>query len=368
MRIAYIVSSLKKGGPTNQLFNILNNCSSYEKVLFTLSHEPEYSDLKKFQSIKDLEIIQLRLSRVLFPFLVLPKLIPLIKSKNIDCIHSQGIRGDLLNLLIPSLISKKNIKSIATLRTNPNIDYSFKYGRLVGNMSSIIHNFALRRLDYTVCCSKNLFDQFDRNDYKNITYIQNGVDTSNNYPSNKDELRKELNLKENHTYLISVGHLEYQKNPELILDSFISFSCEKEKISLIFVGTGSELNKLKGKARKHNENIHFTGRIDNVSEYLKASDMFISASRLEGLPNTVLEAGACGLRLILSNIPPHLEIAQELPENERFIFEEGDMKSLCKQLNEAFKYSVNKVLISESISNRFSAVENSRQYSELYKS
>ena len=67
--------------------------------------------------------------------------------------------------------------------------------------------------------------------------------------------------------------------------------------------------------------------IGHVQEYLGASNYFISASLAEGLPNSVLEAMACGLPCILSNIPPHVEI-HEMNKDSSLMFDIKDVKGL----------------------------------------
>ncbi len=45
-----------------------------------------------------------------------------------------------------------------------------------------------------------------------------------------------------------------------------------------------------------------------MEDYLGAVDVFVSASLTEGCPNAVMEAMACGLPVVLSDIPAHREI------------------------------------------------------------
>ena len=50
------------------------------------------------------------------------------------------------------------------------------------------------------------------------------------------------------------------------------------------------------------------GRKGNVTDYLSASDIFISSSITEGMPNAVIEALSCNNILLLSKIPSHNDI------------------------------------------------------------
>lgn len=49
--------------------------------------------------------------------------------------------------------------------------------------------------------------------------------------------------------------------------------------------------------------VRFVGEVDNVADYLAASDLFLFTSRLEGLPGVVIEAFASGLPVVASSLP-----------------------------------------------------------------
>ena len=75
------------------------------------------------------------------------------------------------------------------------------------------------------------------------------------------------------------------------------------------MGAGPNFSELSEKYAE-DDRVLFTGNINNVNEYLQASDLYVSASKSEGMPNGVLEAMATGLPVLLSDIPQHLEVLE----------------------------------------------------------
>jgi glycosyltransferase involved in cell wall biosynthesis len=109
----------------------------------------------------------------------------------------------------------------------------------------------------------------------------------------------------------SVGRLIEIKNPLAVLNAFQQNA--NPASYLMFIGDGDMLALLMAKSRelRLEKQIEFTGLIPRarVYEMLARVDLFISTSRGEGLPVAVLEAMACRCPVVLSDIPPHREIA-----------------------------------------------------------
>lgn len=57
--------------------------------------------------------------------------------------------------------------------------------------------------------------------------------------------------------------------------------------------------------------VDFAGWVTDVPKRLRESDVFVSVSAFEGMPNAVEEAMVCGTPVVLSDIPEHREIADE---------------------------------------------------------
>lgn len=116
-----------------------------------------------------------------------------------------------------------------------------------------------------------------------------------------------------HFTMSTVGLIEI-KNPFTVLDAFHQSGSHDSK--LYFLGEGILRPGLTQKIASLGlqEQAKLTGMIprDKVFEYFSMSDVFVSASRGEGLPVAVLEAMACHRPVILSDISPHREIVKDV--------------------------------------------------------
>lgn len=108
--------------------------------------------------------------------------------------------------------------------------------------------------------------------------------------------------------VISVGRLEAVKDPVVAIAAFREASGDAR---FVWIGDGSLRREVEGQvARSGLEGrIEMTGQIDRdeVFDRYAAADVYLSTSHGEGLPVAAMEAMACGLPVILSDIPPHRE-------------------------------------------------------------
>ena len=151
----------------------------------------------------------------------------------------------------------------------------------------------------------------------------------------KSELRAKLGFLPSKTVWLSVGHLSMLKDPVFLIRVWKKLFTRASDPLLIFIGDGLLAERCRAESQGC-KNIMIKGRVANVPEYLQASDYFISSSKAEGLPNSVMEAMACGLPCVLSGINVHKEI-HTLNSLSGAVYVLDSMESLAVAMNSVTK-------------------------------
>lgn len=357
-KIYYIVSTLKRSGPTTQLYNLVNylDRKRFEPYIITLSPEPEDSMWMDFHKI-EVRLDTLALSRTMGFFVAKRKLKEKIERIHPDLVHTQGIRADVL---FSSIEFKK--PWFLTVRNYPWHDYCMKYGMIMGGIMVLKHMSVMKNCNNVITCSRAIGSLLEEKNIKNLP-IQNGV----NFQGEKPTKLKQINSLSKPVF-VSVGHLRLRKNMIMLIDAFNLYS-KKNDGSLVILGDGPQMERLKKRAGK---GIYLFGRVSNVEDFLCSSDYFVSASKSEGLPNAVLEALATGLPALLSNIPSHLEIASECGQAcDVFDIEDKKaVKNLAQKMCQAKKIFAAEETIANEASRAardiFSAEKMSLKYQKAY--
>ena len=109
------------------------------------------------------------------------------------------------------------------------------------------------------------------------------------------EVRAELNSENNYN-LLFVGELSARKNQKYLISYMPKLKEFIPHIRLWLVGDGDEREKLSAFAKKLGveNDVLFLGRKENVGDYINAADIYVSASKSEGLPFNIVEAMSLG--------------------------------------------------------------------------
>jgi colanic acid/amylovoran biosynthesis glycosyltransferase len=106
--------------------------------------------------------------------------------------------------------------------------------------------------------------------------------------------------------LLYVGRLAAEKGVPVLLNSLISLKSEGFDFHLTLLGDGPERMALEAKVKEQGleNNVHFGGFAsqETVRKTLQNSDVFILPSFAEGVPVSLMEAMACGVPVIGTNV------------------------------------------------------------------
>lgn len=307
IKVAYIVSTLENKGPIRQLYGIVKELDreKFEILIITLSEERHHTLYDHFKDL-GVDIISLKYGRFKGVFFTLPNLNRILTKFGVNVIHTQGIRPDIF---VNFVRIKLPYTVITTVRNFAFADYSQKFGNVLGNLLAIVHLRSLRNRT-NVACSHSLATRLRNKGFHADQVILNGTDSDKYAPADKKEkmaLRKQFGIDDKKVVFVYCGSLIKLKNLVTLIHGFVGIRADSE-YELIIVGDGSEKDFLMRLSKTNKVNARFVGRVDDPHPYYSISDCYISMSTSEGLPNSVLEAQACGLSTILSNIPAHREL------------------------------------------------------------
>jgi glycosyltransferase involved in cell wall biosynthesis len=144
-----------------------------------------------------------------------------------------------------------------------------------------------------------------------IRRIPNGVDTARFVPADRAErarLRRTLGLPDG-AVAIYAGRLAPEKGADVLLDAWAAAA--PASATLCLVGDGAERPALEARARALGilGSVRFAGARGDMVPWLRAADAFVLPSRTEGLSVALLEAMACGLPVVASDVGATREAA-----------------------------------------------------------
>lgn len=137
--------------------------------------------------------------------------------------------------------------------------------------------------------------------------------------------------------IISVGTLYWIKNQLMTIRAVSALHELGYRVELTLLGEGVDREKIRNeiKERKAEHYIFTPGTKKNVEDYLRQSDIYVSSSRTEGLPLSILEAMACGLPIVATNAGGTRDIVVD-GENG-FLIQVDDECALKKRLMDLIK-------------------------------
>jgi len=283
-RILYITSRSDYGGGPEHLYQLARRLSSTDKIYIACpNEEPYYARFSQFAEC--VEIPHRKLSAA-----SLITLARLVAAKGIDIIHSHGKGAGVYSRLIGVVCRKPVVHSF----------HGFHYSHL-SPVSRIVYLGTERLLgmvtdrfinasesERRVCAEAGL-----RIDARSAV-ISNGVDV----PAFREKAPGAV------FRIINVSRLEQIKGVDILLDIVKELSRITDGFEVSIAGDGPLRAVLEKEAVEMGvaDRVVFLGRVPDVMPLLDSADLYLSASRGEGMPLAPLEAMARSLPPVLSDV------------------------------------------------------------------
>lgn len=226
-------------------------------------------------------------------------LIVTIRKYDIDIIHAHSVVPTGFIAVIVAKIMKKPVFITVHGMDVTNFEDSPFFKMLI--------KFSLNRCNKALAVSEDLARKMRLlSNQNNIIVLRNAVDLNRFKPLKNENLRKHYKIKGENTLVLFVGYLDTFKGIFELVDAFYEVNKENKNAMLMMVGEGPKENELKKKVSNLGleRSVIFMGNLKpkEIHHYYQAADIFVLPSHTEGLPLVIIEAMACGLPVVATNV------------------------------------------------------------------
>lgn len=219
-----------------------------------------------------------------------------------NCIHAHLYTLDYLFRISSSL---HDIKLFYTCHSIPERYFGELYEKQTKAAEYLIQEKGMRMIALHDNMRDELNQMFGVN---NTITIKNGIDLNRyrNDLDKKEEIRESLGIPKQAFVVGNVGRFIEIKNHAFLLDVFRKIKDLNDHAILLLVGDGelkeSILNKIR--SLNLNDSVMILSHRTDVPRLMRAMDVFIFPSKIEGFGIVAIEAQAAGLRCLISDTVP----------------------------------------------------------------
>ena len=342
MKITFFISSLTGGGAERVTSNLANYLveNNYDVTIITMSDVQD--TYKKNKNIKRVYLINKneRKNKVKDFILRYKRLKKYVKNnQDVDCYI---VMLPETIFMLSSLKKYISGKLIISERVNPK---SYKF------LKKIIMRYSAKKCDGLVVQTGEIGKWYKN---KNKIVIPNAINKNIIMKKSADSEKK----------IVAVGRLEKQKNYPMLIKAFNIFSKKYPDYILEIYGVGNEEKKLKQMVNEYKlqDKIIFKGYVNNISEHIYNSSIFVITSNFEGISNSLIEAMCIGLPCISTDCDGGG--ARELIKNNEngILIPKNDVLKLVQSMEKIIENPD----FAKFISNNAKMLNNTLSYEKIY--
>ena len=300
-RVVFISTSLAYGGAETQLVHLATKLKARGWEVRVISLMPPRAYVEELERV-GIPVFSLGIRRKLLNPQSVLQLTWLIRKWQPHIVHSFMVHANLL------------ARVVRLLAPVPVLICSARNLNEGGWLRELLYRFTDPLCDLTTQVSQEGLKRYVRIGVvpaHKIRYIPNGVDIEHFRldPKVRRRLREELRLDTAFVWL-AVGRFAPSKDYPNMLQAFAIVLNKRPEAVLLISGDGP----LRPSVEKLAEELHISAHIKflgirrDIPNLMNAADAYVMSSVWEGMPNVLLEAHACGLPVVATNVSGNREV------------------------------------------------------------
>jgi glycosyltransferase involved in cell wall biosynthesis/O-antigen/teichoic acid export membrane protein len=302
-----------------------------------------------------------------------------------DVILVQGVKAVLMPTLFAAWLLGKScivkVDAVAELEQELTPEslaqMKLREGAMIVRLWARLRDALLRRAHATVAISSEIETALTRRlgSHARVVRIPNGLELGEATPCDRQELRRHLMLPDG-LLAIYTGRLSRAKGLPMLLEVWTRIAREHPDVHLLLVGSGARSfdgceQDLREYVRRNGleSRVTFTGHVENVAEYLRASDLFVSCSDSEGFGLSLIEAMAAELPCVSTSVGVAPEVIRH--GHNGWLVPVRDPAALSSALQQAIEQrpalSSIGAAARRAVASRFHIDEVARRYLDLFR-
>ena len=303
-----------------------------------------------------------RLGSIAYPPPMLWKLLLLNRANHYDLIHSIGeIAACEVGTIGKKLMQRPHLMTLQGGYLTKGLR-----NRLTEIVVSGFVKWNLRNADVVHAISQKLAQNARRFGAKRVVVIPNGVNGSIFKSMDRKKLREQYGFSIDAKIVVSVARLVPVKGLDYLIKAVSLLLQTDNKINLLIIGDGSqraELEELISELKLDNR-VRLMGTIphEQIAGFLNQADVFVLPSLSEGLGIAIIEAMACGIPVIGTNVDGIPDIIKD--NDNGVLVPPGDAEALAGAIDKLLQ---NEELRGRLVVRGLEEVEQRFQWENIYQ-
>ncbi len=308
MHIAFVINSLRGYGVQKTALDLASVVAGKDGIDLDIVvlNKTENFNPEEFKSINIIFSGNGKISKSL---LFLNKY---YKANRPDIIYSPIFHYGIFLIFLFKIILHKKVKLVTSSANDLISSQTSTRSRVVYRVAKLVY----RMSDRVVVLNRKMKEDFIR-----LSVSENKIQIINNPVYNKqipilaDQSVEHPFYNSDGKILIGVGRLTIQKDFVTLIKAFALIKDKSTR--LVILGEGGKRNQLEELAAslKIEDRLWMPGFVENPYKYISRADLFVLSSIWEGFGNVVVEALACGTKVVSTNCQSGPE---EILENGKY--------------------------------------------------